>query len=81
MVQMPEYIFRIRHHDRGLDHDTKIDLPDLKAAWHEATVTAGQLLKDLDGSLSAKTEWTVQILDDKSKPIRTIRILTEAHGE
>ena len=76
---MAVYTFRITHRDSEI-HETTLDLPDVKAAWEEATITAGHMLKDLDGSLKPNTEWAVQVLDDSGKPIRTIRILTEVHG-
>ena len=75
---MADYTFKITHEGKDA-HETTLDLPDLKSAWEEATITAGHMLKDLDGSLSAKTEWSVQILDAKGKLIRTIRISTEAY--
>src|SRR3954466_5023514 len=31
-------------------------LPDVKAAWEEATIHAGQMLKYMDGSLGSNTE-------------------------
>ena len=78
---MTAYTFRITHRDEEIDHETTLDFPDIDAAWEEATITAGHMLKDLDGSLKPETEWAVQVLDDSGVLIRTIRILTEAHGK
>lgn len=78
---MTAYTFRITHRDNEIDHETRLDLPDLKAAWEEATITAGHMLKDLDGSLKPQTEWAVQVLDDSGTLLRAIRVLTEVHGE
>jgi hypothetical protein len=76
---MTAYTFRITHEASEIEHETTLDLPDLHAAWEEATITAGHMLKDLDGDLKPKTEWAVQILDDSGNLIRTIRIVTEPH--
>ena len=78
---MTAYTFRITHKDAGIDDETTLDLPDLHAAWEEATITAGHMLKDMDGSLKPKTEWAIQVVDDRGNPIRTIRVVTEAHKE
>ena len=78
---MPAYTFKITHHDRELCHESTMELPDIQEAWREATLTAGHALKDIDGALSPKTEWAIEISDERRKPIRTLRISTEAHDE
>jgi hypothetical protein len=73
---MPLYSFVTTHNGKVVESDEPLDLPDIEAAWHEASVHAGQMLKDLDGSLSANTEWSVEVREN-GEPIRTIRIVTE----
>jgi hypothetical protein len=73
---MPQYSFVTTHNGKVLDTDEPLDLPDVEAAWHEATVYAGQMLKDLDGSLRSNTEWSVEIRE-RGESIRAIRIVTE----
>jgi hypothetical protein len=73
---MPLYSFVTTHNGKAIEIDEPLDLPDIQAAWHEASVHAGQMLKDLDGSLSANTEWSVEIREN-GQSVRTIRILTE----
>jgi hypothetical protein len=41
---MPQYSFVTTHNGKVLDTDEPLDLPDVEAAWHEATVYAGQML-------------------------------------
>ena len=47
---MPRYFFNVYHDRPELDEEGE-ELPDAQAAWHEATVTAGQIIQDLDGRL------------------------------
>ncbi|WP_442895034.1 DUF6894 family protein [Bradyrhizobium sp. AZCC 1578] len=45
------------YHDRAeLDKESE-ELPDRQAAWREATVTAGQIIRDLDGRLCPGKDW------------------------
>jgi len=39
-------------------------LPDAKAAWREATVTAGQIIQDLDGKLRPGKQWRLEVTDE-----------------
>jgi hypothetical protein len=47
---MPRYFFNVYHDKAELDREGE-ELPDMQAAWREATVTAGQIIQDLDGKL------------------------------
>ena len=73
---MPQYSFLTRHNGKVVEADEPLDLPDVQAAWHEATVHAGDMLKDIDGSLGSNTEWSVEVRE-QGQSVRTIRIVTE----
>jgi uncharacterized protein DUF6894 len=73
---MPHFSFLTTHNGKVVESDEPINLPDVEAAWHEATVHAGQMLKDLDGKLNSNTEWSVEIREN-GESIRAIRIVTE----
>ena len=47
---MPRYFFHVYHDRPELDEEGE-ELPDAQAAWREATVTAGQIIQDLNGWL------------------------------
>ena len=47
---MPRYFFNVYHDRAELDEEGE-ELPDMQAAWREATMTAGQIIQDLDGKL------------------------------
>ena len=57
---MPIFYFEITD-DGRTSSPTALNLPNKKAAWKEATVTAGQMLRDLDGDLQPGTEWRIEV--------------------
>jgi hypothetical protein len=73
---MPLYTFVIKHRGKAVETEEPLDLPDVHAAWEEATSHAGEMLKDIDGSLEGNTEWSVEVREQGNK-VRTIRITTE----
>jgi hypothetical protein len=74
---MPLYYFIIN--PDPLPTNVGLELPDLHAAWQEATRAAGEIVRDLDGSFEAGTEWSMQVQDAEYKPLRTIRVISEKH--
>jgi len=75
---MPLYFFVIER-DRSAPDPPGVELPDVGAAWKEATRVTGEIVRDLDGALEVGTEWSIQIQDADRKPLRTIRLTSEAH--
>ncbi|MDO9356999.1 MAG: hypothetical protein Q7T55_25100 [Solirubrobacteraceae bacterium] len=73
-IAMPIYHFEIIRNGHGLAPSEGIDLPDIDAAWEEATTAFGQLIRDLDGSLKMGTDWSIEIQDDNRKPLRYISL-------
>jgi hypothetical protein len=73
---MQRYFFHV-HHDRPeIDHEGK-ELPDKHAAWHEATVMAGQALQSLDGKLQPAREWRMEVTDEFANPLYVLHINAE----
>ena len=71
---MPRYYFNVYHERAELDEEGE-ELPDLQAAWREATVTAGQIIQDLDGRLRpGGKDWRMEVTDESAKPIYVIRV-------
>lgn len=60
---MPRYFFHISHERPEPDHDGR-ELPDEHVAWKEATVTAGQILQNIDGKLRPGQEWRMEVADE-----------------
>jgi hypothetical protein len=76
---MPRFYFVIQHDHQALEPVTGIELPDMNAAWSEATRATGEIVRDLDGGLKVGTEWSIQIQDEQRKPLRTIKVISERH--
>lgn len=71
---MPRYYFEVYN---GADHyvdDTGEELPDRYAAWHEATTSAGQSIKDLDGRLLPGGEWRMEVTDEFGNRLYSINV-------
>ena len=49
------------------------ELPDMQAAWREATVTAGQIIQDLDGKLRPR-HWRLEVTDKFANPLYVIHV-------
>ena len=65
---MPRYFFNVYHDRAELDSEGE-ELPDKHAAWHEATIMAGQTLQSLDGKLQADKEWRMEVTDEFANPL------------
>ncbi len=70
---MPRYFFNVRHDGLQRDRDGH-DLPDHHAAWKEATITAGQVLEGIDGSLKPGHDWEMEITDEFSNVLYRLQI-------
>ena len=76
---MPLYRFVVSRNGVAEDHPSMLDLPNIQEAWAQATKSASELLKDLDGSLKAGTVWSVEIQDDAQRRLRTLLISAKSH--
>jgi len=70
---MPRYFFHI-HGVRPSVDDIGEDLPHDEAAWHEATLVAGEIFKDIDGKFRPDREWSLEVTDEQQSPIYSIEI-------
>jgi len=70
---MPRYHFNTEGLRGGPD-DIGEELRDDEAAWHEATLVAGEIFKDIDGKFRPDEEWSLEVTDEQRKPLYAIRI-------
>lgn len=70
---MPRYFFNVHNVDPSID-DVGEELADDEAAWHEATIFAGEIFKDVDGRFRPGQEWSLEVTDKARKPIYFITI-------
>jgi hypothetical protein len=70
---MPRYYFNVHNVTPSIDRDGE-ELRDDEAAWRQATLTAGELFKDIDGKFRPNQEWSLEVTDERRKPIYLIHI-------
>jgi hypothetical protein len=70
---MPRYFFHM-HGVRPSPDEIGEDLRDDEAAWHEATLVAGEIFKDIDGNFRPDQEWSLEVTDGGGKPLYSIQI-------
>ena len=70
---MPRYFFNILHETGQLDAEGE-ELPDAHAAWKEATVTAGQILQDIDGKLKPGHDWKMEVTDEFANTLFILQV-------
>jgi len=72
---MPRYFFNI-HGVRPFHDNEGVELSDNEAAWEQATITAGEVFKDVDGKLRPGQVWTLEVADENKKSLYFIDIKT-----
>jgi hypothetical protein len=70
---MPKYFFNV-YHERSEPDEVGEDLPNRQAPWKEATITAGQTLQSLNGTLKPGCDWRLEVTDEFANPLYLIRI-------
>ena len=50
------------------------EFADKEAAWHEATLVAGEIFKDVDGAFRPGDEWSLDVTDENKVLIYRIQI-------
>jgi hypothetical protein len=71
---MPRYYFNVLNTSPTIIDDVGEELPDKEAAWRQATITAGEIFKDIDGRLRPGQEWALEVTDEAQKPLYLIHI-------
>jgi uncharacterized protein DUF6894 len=70
---MPRYFFHT-HGVRPSRDEIGEELRDDEAAWHEATLVAGEIFKDIDGKFRPDQQWSLEATDERGKPLYSIQI-------
>ena len=77
---MPKYFFAVRQGDHTSHHGDGIELPNMGSVLMELTRSTGELLRDMSSPIEAGSEWRVEVADETSKPLFSLRVIAEAHG-
>lgn len=78
---MPHYYFSVSVNGRPGEQADPLDLPDTRAAWAEATITCGELMKEIDGNFSAPGELRLDVSDKDRRPLFSLRVNSEVHQQ
>ena len=70
---MPRYFFHVHDVEPSMD-DIGEELADDEAAWHSATMFAGEVLQDVDGRFRPGQEWSLEVTNQAGKSIYFINI-------
>jgi hypothetical protein len=73
---MARYFFNIHREGSGPDMEGE-ELPNDESAWREATIIAGDLFKDIDGTFRPGHEWSLEVTDERRNPLYFIRVSAE----
>lgn len=71
---MPRYFFNVRYGEESYKDDVGEELADNVAAWHEATASAGQSIRDLDGRLRPGNAWCLEVVNESGSTIYSIEV-------
>jgi hypothetical protein len=73
---MPKYYFDVN--GNGVPNSAEGEmLPNDEAAWHEATLVAGEIFKDVDGSFRPGQEWKLEVIDEQRRPLFSITVASK----
>jgi hypothetical protein len=70
---MARYFFNVHNVGSRPDMEGE-ELPNDEAAWHEATIIAGELFKDIDGKFRPGQEWSLEVTDERRNSLYFIRV-------
>jgi hypothetical protein len=73
---MPRYFFNVHHERSNIDAEGE-ELPDKHAAWREATIVAGETIREMDGGLQPGREWRLEVTDEFANPLYIIHVSAE----
>lgn len=73
---MPRFFFHV-HDGQEIADEDGVELAGLAEARAQAVVTAGEMLKDIDGQFWNGPEWRMRVTDAEGATVCTIRISGE----
>jgi hypothetical protein len=74
---MPKYHFKVIRPENTFEDHEGMTLDNIDAAWEEATIAGGLLVKDLDGDLSPGKSCAIEVQDEFFNTVRVLKISAE----
>ena len=78
---MSRFHFKTTRGSEVHDDPEGMELEDLRAAWKEATLATGEILKQIDGSLEPEREWRMDVTNDAGQALFSLRLIPETYVE
>jgi hypothetical protein len=78
-TRLPRYFFSTTHEEQHHDHEEPVDLPDDRAAWSEATIACGEILRDIDGKLKPEQRWRMDVNNEDHELIFSLWLIPEVY--
>ncbi|WP_374991511.1 hypothetical protein [Bradyrhizobium sp. LHD-71] len=76
---MPRYFFNVYNGTERHVDDVGEVLLGCREAWHEATISAGQSLRGLDGKLLLGSDWCMEVLDESGHKLYSLHVSATVH--
>ena len=75
---MPLYFFRIRNGRYSGSSEQGTECADRNAAWKALTDVCADMAGGISRKLAQNSEWQMEMLDEKKRPVFRIRIVAES---
>jgi hypothetical protein len=75
---MPRYFFTVLDGHKSELKNEGLDLQDDDAAWVEATMACGELLRELNGKLKPGDHWSMQVKDASGNDLYLLEFKTRS---
>lgn len=77
---MPVYHFQTSSPGRSNSRHEPLQLANDDAAWEEAIITCGEMIKDLGGNLAKGSGFSLQVANAENLLVFTIELSTKIHA-
>ena len=75
---MPRYFFQLNGTDEPDRDNDGLTFLDHQAAWEEATMACGEMIRTIDGHLQPGQGWQMEVTDEAGKLIYRLRFIAES---
>jgi hypothetical protein len=71
---MPKFFFHVSHGGETQTDQDGSELPDARAAWHEAVASVGHSIRDLNGALETDVPWRLEVTGEQGQLVHSIEV-------
>jgi hypothetical protein len=75
---MPRYFFDFTGNDEAASDNDGLTLLDHQAAFEEATMACGEMIRTIDGHLQPGNGWRMEVTDEAGKLIYRLLFMAES---